>query len=158
MNDALNESTEFSVLLVDDDPQINDMLNQVTKSEFPQCRFIYKTSFEEATTYLDQLVGWAPRLVLLDIDLKTEKSGLDVLAWIRNQEQYTLLPIVVLSVMHDEHVVRQAYAGGANIFTNKPFSYTDWKEYVKYLRTYWFSTASTPKLWFDKPGGMPTEE
>lgn len=144
--------------MVDDDPQIMDILNKVARSEFPQCQFIHRTSFESAQAYLQDTTGWGPRLVLLDIDLKTGKSGLDLLSWLRGHDKYRLLPVVILSVVHEEEVVRQAYASGANIFTNKPFSYEEWKAYVNFLRTYWFTTASTPKLWFDKSTAMLTDE
>ncbi|MFD1142036.1 response regulator [Larkinella insperata] len=156
-NMPLNEAAEFSILLVDDDLQIVDLLNQAARHEFPQCQFIHRATVEEAITYLDTITGWGPRLALLDIDLKTDKTGLDLLTWIRGHEKYRLLPVVVLSVIHEEETVRKAYARGANIFTNKPFSYEEWKAYVRYLRTYWFTTASTPKLWFDKPTSALTD-
>lgn len=77
-NTLLDQSSDFTILLVDDDLQINDLLTQAAKNGFPQSKFIYKTSFEEATTYLEHLTGWGPRLILLDIDLKQSKNGLDV--------------------------------------------------------------------------------
>ncbi|GAB3281405.1 hypothetical protein GCM10027347_57030 [Larkinella harenae] len=148
---AINDPDVFPILLVDDEWQINDILNQIAKAEFPQANFLHKMSVESAQSFLTTATGWVPRLIILDIDLKQDKNGLDLLAWIRQHPLYRVLPVIILSVVHEEEIVREAYAKGANIFTNKPFGYTEWKAYVQYLATYWFSTASTPKLWVDNP-------
>lgn len=144
---AGNNSPNYPILLVEDDTQIYELLNQLIEKEFPQSSIIYKASFEEAVDYLGSLTGWLPRLIILDVDLKLDKSGLDILDWIRANENYVLIPVIILSIITEEEIVRDSYARGANAFTGKPFELQEWREYVRYLRSYWFEMAATPKLW-----------
>lgn len=143
-NTELDTEPAYSILLVDDDSQINEVLHQVAQSDFTQSRLTYANSFEAAVDYLQ--TGTIPQLILLDIDLKAARNGLDVLQWIRSHPQYRLIPVVILSVVHDDEIVKAAYAAGANMFTNKPFGLAEWRRYIHYLREYWFSMASIPRL------------
>jgi CheY-like chemotaxis protein len=140
----LDTNPAYSILLVDDDRQISDVLHQVAKSDFAQSRLTYANSFEAAVAYLEK--ERAPHLILLDIDLKSDRNGLDVLQWLRSHRYYRPIPVVILSVVHDEEVVKAAYAAGANMFTNKPYGLSEWRSYMHYLREYWFSVATIPRL------------
>jgi CheY-like chemotaxis protein len=143
-------SAQFSILLVDDDPAIADILNRTSESIFPQAQFIHVSSFVQAAAYLDGLEGRGPRLILLDINLQTGLSGLEFLTLIRQHPLGHLLPVVILSTTRRQEEIKEAYIRGANAFTVKPFSYGDWKAYVTQLRIYWFETATIPKPWFEK--------
>jgi CheY-like chemotaxis protein len=144
-SDAADDA--YPILLVDDDSQIHELLQQVAQNEFPQSQFHCATSFTATVDYLENLTGLAPRLILLDVDLKASKNGLDVLRWIRDHPKYRPIPVVMLSVLREESLVDAAYKAGANIFTNKPYDLSDWREYVHYLRDYWYAMASTPRVW-----------
>lgn len=139
---------QFTILLVDDDPHIADILNRAAKRIFPQAHFIHTSSFTEAATYMDQVDGFGPKLILLDLDLQTEMSGFDFLTLVRNHHQGKLVPIIILSINNSEFTAENAYKLGANAFTQKPEDYAGWKLYVKLLKLYWFETVTIPKLWF----------
>ncbi|GAB4018844.1 response regulator [Spirosoma koreense] len=139
----------FPLLLVDDDPVISDIFRRAISLGFPEAELAVVNSFTEAAAYLEGLFGRGPRLVLLDIDLRSELSGLDFLSLLRGHPQGRLLPVVILSAGQDQTVKAEAYGRGASAFTLKPFSYSDWKAYAEQLRAYWYETATTPKLWFD---------
>jgi len=132
----------FPVLVVDDDPLIADVLNRAANSSFPEASFIPVTSFEDAKTYIDNLEGKGPKIVLLDIDLQDKVDGLDFLALLRAHPKGRLLPVVMLSASKTERQVERAYSFGASAFTIKPFTYTDWKTYLSNLRVYWFETVT----------------
>ncbi|RZK35221.1 MAG: response regulator [Hymenobacter sp.] len=141
-------NASFLILLVDDDPFIVDILNRAARIEFPEANFVHVPSFQLAAQYLDGLRGRGPRLVLLDIDLHAEHTGLDFLVLMRQHPKGRLVPVVMLSTNNQPVNVSQAYDLGASVFTTKPFDYDDWKQYVRYLRSYWFETVQTPVLWF----------
>lgn len=140
----------FPILLVDDDPDVADLLNRVATIDFPEAVFLHVKSFTEAASYLDNLEGRGPRMVLLDINLQTGLTGLDFLTLIREHSQGRLVPVVVLSSSQLETDIQGALSRGANLFTQKPFTYAEWRHYVRNLRLYWFETVTTPNPRFTK--------
>ncbi|GAB3511919.1 response regulator [Spirosoma knui] len=141
--------TRFRILVVDDDPTVADLLNRAAVNVFPQAQFEHAVSFSQAVDYFTGLNGYAPNLVLLDINLEAEKDGYDLLSLIRAHPQGCLLPTVVLTGNHLEETGRQAYQRGASAYTRKPFSFEGWIAYVKNLHDYWYKTATVPKLMFE---------
>ncbi|GAB3052320.1 response regulator [Spirosoma pulveris] len=141
-------SAKFTILLVDDDPDVATILTRVSSQSFPEARYIHVTEFKQAQNYLNDLDGLGPNLVLLDINLQTQPSGFEFLSLMRKHPVGCFVPIVILTATSKQTVAQEAYVRGANSFTVKPFSYADWKTYVSQLRTYWFETVSIPKLYF----------
>jgi CheY-like chemotaxis protein len=135
-------SQQFPILLVDDDPLIAEVLQRASVSSFPEASFIHVSSFEDAKTYIEELEGKGPKIVLLDIDLQDKVDGLDFLALLRAHPKGRVLPVVMLSASKTPTLVERAYSFGASSFTLKPFSYTDWKTYLSNLKTYWYETVT----------------
>ncbi|MFD2935222.1 response regulator [Spirosoma flavum] len=142
--------SEFLILLVDDEPSVVDILNRVAKYDFPEATFLYASCFEEAEHYLENLEGYGPNLILLDINLQLSRDGLDFLAFVRKHPQGHLIPVVILSSINESSKIREAYQLGVSSYTNKPYDYKAWKTYVRILRQYWFETVTTPSVWFEK--------
>ncbi|MBD2703332.1 response regulator [Spirosoma sp. BT702] len=142
-------SGAFPILVVDDEAHVADILNRAAINSFPEAKFTYVSSFKEAVGYLDGLRGVGPKLVLLDLDLKSTPNGLDFLSLIRHHPQGRLIPVVILSSHATTENRDEAIMRGATAFTVKPFSFADWKKYVTELRIYWFQTVTIPKLYFD---------
>ncbi|SPE50058.1 Response regulator rcp1 [Verrucomicrobia bacterium] len=80
-----------------------------------------------------------PDCVLLDIKLPS-LSGLEVLAWIRNQPKLKRLPVVMLtsSLLPDD--VNKAYDLGANSFLAKPSDLSSLITLAKTIDHYWLQT------------------
>lgn len=143
-------TARYPILIVDDDASVVDVLVRAASSVFAEAQFIAIHNFEEATAYLDGLRGPGPRLVLLDVNLQTDMTGLDYITRLRQHPQGRYVPIVVLSTEENPAKIREAYRRGANAFTYKPDRYQDWKAYVEVIRNYWCKAVTTPQLWFDK--------
>lgn len=143
-------TSRFPILLVDDDPNIADVLTRAAKTNFEEATFIYVSSFEEAKQYIEELQGRGPKLVLLDIDLQDKVDGLDFLALLRAHPKGRTLPAVILSASKTPGLVERAYLFGASSFTVKPFSYAGWKEYLTNLRAYWFETVTLHDTRYDQ--------
>ncbi|MCX6212892.1 response regulator [Spirosoma sp.] len=142
--------TPFTILLVDDNAHIAELLTRAAASTFPEAVFIPTSTYDQAARYLGDLTGRGPRLMLLDIHLHTGLSGLDFLSLVRQHPQGHLIPIIMLSASHDPADRVEAYRRGANVYSRKPFSFQAWKRYVGGLRTYWLETATLPAIWFQK--------
>ncbi|WP_080236934.1 response regulator [Spirosoma rigui] len=146
--------TSFPILLVDDDADVADLLNRIAVTDFPEAVFLHVDSFAQAASYLDNLEGRGPRLVLLDVNLRTGLTGLDFLTLIREHPQGRLVPVVMLSSSQLDTDIHEALNRGASLFTQKPFTYVEWRQYVQNMRLYWYETVTTPNPKFMK-GNTP---
>ncbi|QIP14459.1 response regulator [Spirosoma aureum] len=142
----------FPILVVDDDPAIAEILQRAAKTNFPEASFTPVRSFGDATSYLENLEGKGPKLILLDINLESDGEGLGFLSLLRCHPQGRFVPTIMLSASESPHQIREAYELGATSFTSKPYSYTEWKDYLSRLRIYWYETVSLPGIWFEKDG------
>lgn len=141
---------KFMILLVDDDPQLADILHRASRVTFPEASFTQVHSHTEAISYINGLDTYGPRLVLLDIDLGESHTGFDFVTFLRAHQQARFLPIVMLTVDELPSAINSAYLVGASSFTLKPSSYEDWKAYMSILRLYWYSTVTMPLIQFHK--------
>ena len=85
----------------------------------------------EATDYLQGVGPYAdrerfrkPSVVLLDLKLP-KKSGLEVLAWMRDRPESERIPVIVLSVSNKEEDVRRAYDLGAFSYHVKSIGFNE---------------------------------
>jgi CheY-like chemotaxis protein len=106
---------------------------------------------EEAQRYLGGQGGFAdsetyppPMLVLLD--MLANKSGLEFLAWLRQQPMLKRLPVVVLSACRDEAEISRAYELGCNSYLVKPVSFNTLLVMMQTLTQYWLGLNETPQL------------
>ena len=93
--------------------------------------------------FRDRAAHPLPSLVLLDLKLP-RKSGLDVLAWVRDQPQLQAIPIVVLTSSRQSRDLQAAYALGANSYLVKPVAFDELLAMVEALRLYWIVFNQTP--------------
>jgi len=77
-----------------------------------------------------------PCLVLLDLKLPG-KSGLEVLAWIRQQPDLKRLVVIVFTSSALPADVNRAYDLGANSFIVKPVQFQATTVLIERLRDYW---------------------
>jgi CheY-like chemotaxis protein len=86
--------------------------------------------------YADRAANPMPRLILLDLKLP-RCSGLEVLEWIRSDQTWRGIPVVVMTSSKERTDVRRAYAAGANSYLVKPSSLNRLIELSAALRDYW---------------------
>lgn len=140
----MNElAADHRVLLVEDDPDIIVLLRQA----FLECGLrppIHEARdgdsalayLEGAPPYDDRSDYPLPTLVLLDLKLP-RRDGHELLAWIRDQEEFTQLPVVVLTSSGREADIERAYACGANSYLVKPPQFGELTAMVRMLSTFW---------------------
>ena len=137
----------INVLLVEDNPG-DILLAQVAfeKSKFPvniaiamdgeeALDFLYKKGkFAEAST---------PDLVLLDLNLPA-KSGSEILADIKNDDELKVIPVIILTTSHAEWDIIRCYQLHANCFVNKPFGFESFDKVVASIEDFWFNIVRLP--------------
>lgn len=86
-----------------------------------------------------------PRLVLLDLKLP-RRSGLEVLAWLREQPGLGRLPVVVLTSSRESVDVDRAYDLGVNGYLLKPVAFDDLLQLARTLDLYWLQLNVAPGI------------
>jgi CheY-like chemotaxis protein len=110
------------------------------------------TNAEEALAYLrgdgkfaDRGEFPLPELMLLDLKLPG-RNGLELLSWVRQQQDLGWLRVVVVTSCIEPSEVAQAYALGANSLVVKPIDFAELVAMARTLRDYWFGTFKAPEL------------
>jgi CheY-like chemotaxis protein len=139
------EKKLFTILVAEDDP--NDALlikRAFTKCGIPNPVFIVSDG-EEAIAYLsgvgkysDRLEYPVPDFFITDLKMP-RKTGFDVLEWLRGNENYALLPAIVLSSSKQPEDIRRAYTLNANSYFTKPADFAHLQELLKKIYDYWLS-------------------
>ena len=94
--------------------------------------------------YADREAFPLPSLILLDLKLP-RKSGLEVLAGVREQPALRRIPVVVLTSSRQNVDLERAYDLGVNSYLVKPVAFNDLLEMIGALKLYWISFNETPK-------------
>jgi two-component system chemotaxis response regulator CheY len=105
------------ILIVDDSPTIRKMVRASLQD-------IESSECVEAGTGLEaieQLAINRIQLVVLDLNMP-DMHGIDVLTFVRRQQQYRSLPIIVLTTRGDVPSREAAERAGATTYLTKPFS------------------------------------
>ena len=85
-----------------------------------------------------------PRLVLLDLKMPG-RDGFDVLHWIRHQEEFKTMRVIVLTSSDQIRDVNRAYQLGANSFLVKPNEFENFILLARLLKDYWFDLDTPPQ-------------
>ncbi len=140
----------FIILHIEDDPDDVFFLQSAFEANgLGDCLRVARDG-EEAVAYLlgqgafaDRAKYPRPSLILLDLNLP-RKSGLEVLAWRRQQPELKLIPTVVLTSSNTAADIRHAYELGANSFLVKPVDPAMQDAIVKAIRRYWIDLNQLP--------------
>ncbi|GAB3704928.1 response regulator [Spirosoma flavus] len=143
-------STTFRILLVDDDPDLVDILRRASQERFPEASYVQVYSASDALDYFSKLDGDGPQLLLLDINLGNSMTGFDLLKSLREHPITQVLPVVILTVSQLRSDVQNSYKDGASSFIRKPETFEDWKQYAEQLRIYWVKTVTLPPIIYKK--------
>ena len=104
-------------LVVDDSPTMRRMV-------MASLREVCAGGFAEAASGLEaieQLAMGPTALMVLDLNMP-DMHGLEVLTFLRSQQKYRTLPIVVLTTRGDDDSRQAALRAGASAFMTKPFT------------------------------------
>lgn len=84
-----------------------------------------------------------PDLVLLDLNLP-RKSGLEVLAHIKQDPVLRTIPVIILTSSNAESDVLKSYDNHANAYITKPVELEKYFTIVERIDDFWFATARLP--------------
>jgi two-component system, chemotaxis family, response regulator Rcp1 len=84
-----------------------------------------------------------PDMILLDLNLP-KKSGLEVLADVKADENLRRTPVVVLTTSQAEQDILKSYNLYANCYISKPVDLGEFMNVVKSIEEFWLTIAKLP--------------
>lgn len=137
----------IEVLLIEDSP--TDIL--MTQEALEQGRLLNQLYVVEdgaaALTFLRRQGQYTtsprPDLILLDLNLP-RKSGQEVLAELKADEDLKSIPVVILTTSKAEEDVVKSYGLHANCYITKPVGFASFVEVVHAIESFWFGVVTLP--------------
>lgn len=143
---------EFPILLVEDSPDDALLIQRAFRKANMANPVQLVRDGEEAVAYLSGAPPWddrarfpLPVFMLLDLKLP-RRSGLEVLAWVRQESTVKRLPVVVLTSSRESVDVNRAYDLGVNSYLTKPVGFEALLEMVKSVNLYWLVLNEYPEI------------
>lgn len=131
------------VLLVEDNPDDALLMQRAFQSHGIMRPSHICRNGSEAISYLSGAGVYAdrktypyPHIVITDLKMPGS-DGFDVLAWLREHPDLTVIPTLVWSSSADARDVKRAYCLGANGYLCKPTDFQKFKEMVGDMFRFW---------------------
>jgi two-component system chemotaxis response regulator CheY len=105
-----------NILVVDDSPTIRRMV-------LASLRGMQGVSFQEAGTGLEAIERLAlgpVNLMVVDLNMP-DMHGLELLRFVRQNDRFQSIPVIILTTKSDEESRRDAMHAGATAYMTKPF-------------------------------------
>jgi two-component system, response regulator len=141
------------ILVVDDDPVDRDLIALAFKRAGVESPVVTVEDGQEALDYLraqGRFQGRAPEdlpnVIVLDLDMP-RMDGFEFLRQVKANQDFTSIPVVVLTTSQNARDLTQSYALGASSCMTKPGDFEQLVEIARALGTYWCDLNYVP------PGG-----
>jgi two-component system response regulator len=85
-----------------------------------------------------------PAIVLLDLRMQ-KMDGFETLRWIRGNEQFKKLVVLMFSSSGEESDIEKAFELGANSYIRKPVEFAALVHAIELINEYWFGCNSCPR-------------
>lgn len=136
--------TPFDILLVEDDPRDLELtLRTLQRHHVANTVRVARDGAEALEVLFGPQAGPVPRLVMLDLKLP-KRTGLEVLAALRQDPRTRAVPVVVLTSTDDQPEIDACYRLGANSFVRKPVEFAAFSEAVRQIGMYWLLLNQPP--------------
>ncbi len=126
----------LKIILVDDDEDDRDLFSKaIDELKINTDLLMFKDGYE----LLDHLKDDPnlPSIIFLDLNMPII-NGMDCLKEIRSDQKYSDISIAIYSTSSSENDIDETFIHGANIYINKPYSYTKLKDSIgKVLKMNW---------------------
>lgn len=84
-----------------------------------------------------------PDLILLDVNLP-KKNGHEVLSFIKNDESFKHIPVIILTTSSSEKDILTSYNNYANSYITKPIDVDNFLKVVISIENFWISIVQLP--------------
>ena len=140
-------SRQLEVLIVEDNRGDSELLRSAFSEWQAEAKLTILGDGEQALAYLYRTGSYAgaarPDLILLDLNLP-RKTGLEVLAAIKNDPALQQIPVVVLTSSESPDDVSGAYELHANSYLTKTADLYEYFAKIRALEEFWLTTVRLP--------------
>jgi CheY-like chemotaxis protein len=137
----------IEILLVEDNPGDARLAKEAIRETRMRNHLSWVTDGVEALIFLrkqgEHQQAPRPDLILLDLNLP-RKDGRELLAEIKQDEQFKRIPVIVLTTSEAEEDISRAYRLKANCYITKPPQLHQFIRIVKSIEDFWFRVARLP--------------
>ncbi len=138
----------INVLLVDDDQEDLDLTLEVLEMTKMKLNIEIARDGVEAVEFLNKVYDEEkrklPDLILLDLNMP-RMSGHEVLQYIKGDERFRTIPVVVLTTSKSETDIANSYAAGVSCFVTKPVGLKEFQTVVEAVNNFWFTVVKFPE-------------
>jgi CheY-like chemotaxis protein len=132
---------EDVIVVIEDDPDDRHLLARAFKKLGSNVPLRFACDGDEAVALLSEVVSstdqrMRPVVILLDLKLP-RRSGLEVLAWVKEQPALRRIPVVVLTSSREQSDLKEAYDLGANSVLVKPSQPQALHSLIEQVNSYW---------------------
>jgi len=137
----------IDILLVEDNPGDVRLAQEALKDSKVNNQLYVVEDGVEAMAFLRRQEKYAgmprPDLILLDLNLP-RKSGREVLAEVKSDDDLKRIPVVVLTVSKAEEDIIKCYNNYANCYITKPLDFNQFMEITKTIEEFWLTIVKLP--------------
>jgi DNA-binding response OmpR family regulator len=148
MFDAVTQIQSTLILLAEDEPGDRELLQIALQRSHSTCKMDAVEDGFEALKYLRREPPYSaalkPDLVILDLNLPG-KDGREVLREMKADDQFSSIPVIILSTSYDDGDVAGSYRLGASSYIVKPGNFRDFNAVVRRLQEYWLMAVTLPR-------------
>jgi CheY-like chemotaxis protein len=142
-----DESRVIDVLLVEDDEGDVLMTREAFEYYKIRNRLHVVSDGDQALEFLRRTGPFAdaprPGLILLDVNLP-RRSGLEVLAELKQDKELLVIPVVMLTTSRAEEDILRSYALHANAFVTKPVDFEQFIEAIRQIDNFFLTLVCLP--------------
>jgi CheY-like chemotaxis protein len=143
----MRDSSVIDVLLVEDDEGDVLMTREAFDSYKIRNRLHVVSDGDQALQFLRKAGSYAdaprPGLILLDVNLP-RRSGLEVLAELKQDADLLLIPVVMLTTSRAEEDIVRSYSLHANAFVTKPVDFEHFIEAIRQIDNFFLTLVCLP--------------
>jgi len=140
----------LTVLLIAHNPQEISLTQQTFAQTDPRHTLRVVRDSEEARAYFLQEDTYAeaqsaprPDVIVLDLPLPRLR-GYTLVQWLKQDQRFKRIPLIVLAPSGRAQDVCQAYAAGANAYLRKPAEVARFLDVMGQLEKFWLQTVELP--------------
>jgi CheY-like chemotaxis protein len=106
------------------------------------------TVIKDGRAAIDYFIGLTnaddiPDLVLLDVNLP-KMSGQEVLMFIKNNDKFKQIPVIMLTTSSSEKDIMVSYKNHVNCYITKPIEVSDFMKAIGKIEDFWINIVSIP--------------
>jgi CheY-like chemotaxis protein len=128
----ISENSPKFIVIGEDDKDDEELLKEIFNSIDNSFSIVFVNTGQQVLTYLQNLRGHLPCLILLDYNMPV-LNGADILEALKKDPRYNRVPKVIWSTSTSETFKKICLQAGANEYMVKPSNITELTEMIRHM-------------------------